>query len=69
MVGDEVVERTEANGLGGQRIFIVPGQKLVVVTTAGRYVRTGVDDEGEITNGILDDFVLPAIVSLTPAPP
>ena len=67
VVGEQVIERSEAKGLGGQRIFVVPSLNLVVVTTAGRYVKTGVDNEGEITNGILDDFVLPAVQDLTAA--
>ena len=49
VVGDQIVERIEAKGLGGQRIFIVPSLDLVVVVTAGRYVRRGLDNEGEIS--------------------
>lgn len=68
LVGEQVIERTEARGLGGQRIFVIPSLDLVVVTTAGLYVKTGVDNEGEITNGILDDFVLPSVQELAAVP-
>ncbi|MGD9507279.1 MAG: serine hydrolase domain-containing protein [Geminicoccaceae bacterium] len=69
VIGEQVVERAEAKGLGGQRIFVVPSLRLVVVTTAGLYVKTGIDNEGEITNGILDDHVLPSVLELTTAAP
>jgi CubicO group peptidase (beta-lactamase class C family) len=62
VVGDQIVERIEARGLGGQRIFIVPSSNLVVVVTAGRYVRQGLDIDGEITTGILDNYVLPSVL-------
>ena len=62
VVGEQVVERIEAKGLGGQRIFIVPSSDLVVVVTAGLYVKRGLDNEGEITTGILDNYVLPSVL-------
>ena len=62
VVGDQIVERIEAKGLGGQRIFIVPSSDLVVVVTAGLYVKRGLDNEGEITTGILDNYVLPSVL-------
>ena len=62
VVGDQIVERIEAKGLGGQRIFIVPSSNLVVVVTAGLYVKRGLDNEGEITAGILDGYVLPSVL-------
>jgi CubicO group peptidase (beta-lactamase class C family) len=65
VVGEQVVERTEAKGFGGQRIFVIPSLDLVVVTTAGLYVKTGLDSEGQIANGILDDYVLPSVLDLT----
>ena len=46
----------------------MPSLDLVVVTTAGRYVKAGVDNEGEITNGILDAYVLPRVQDLAAAP-
>ena len=64
VVGEQVIERVEAKGLGGQRIFIVPTADLVVVVTAGLYVNRGIDNQGEITNGILDDHVLPSVRDL-----
>jgi hypothetical protein len=54
--------------LGGQRIFIVPSSNLVVVITAGRYVQQGLDNEGEITAGILDSYVLPSVLDQPGAP-
>ena len=62
VVGEQVVERIEAKGLGGQRIFIVPSSDLVVVVTAGLYIKRGLDNEGEITTGILDNYVLPSLL-------
>ena len=62
VVGEQVIERVEAEGLGGQRIFIVPTADLVVVVTAGLYVNRGIDNQGEITNGILDDSMILAPV-------
>ena len=69
VIGEAVVERAEAKGLGGQRIFVVPSQRLVVVTTAGLYVKSEGDREGEITSGILDDHVLPSVQDLAAAAP
>lgn len=69
VIGEQVIERTEAKGFGGQRIFIVPSLDLVVVTTAGLYVKTGDENEGEIANGILDDYILPSVHDLTAAVP
>ena len=69
VVGEQVIERTEAKGLGGQRIFVVPTADLVVVVTAGLYVSKGIDNQGEITNGILDDYILPSIRGLAASPP
>lgn len=65
VIGEQVIERTEAKGFGGQRIFIVPSLDLVVVTTAGLYVKAGVENEGKIANGILDDYILPSVHDLT----
>ncbi|HWL71827.1 MAG TPA: serine hydrolase [Geminicoccus sp.] len=63
VVGEKVVERVEARGLGGQRIFIVPSSDLVVVVTGGSYIKRGIENEGEITAGILDNYVLPAVLA------
>ena len=39
------------------------------MVTAGLYVKAGVDKEGEIANGILDDYVLPSVNDLTAVAP
>jgi CubicO group peptidase (beta-lactamase class C family) len=56
--GDKFIDWIAAVGLGGQRIFIVPGRDLVVVTTAGLYRDFA---QGLHARSILDDSVLSAI--------
>jgi CubicO group peptidase (beta-lactamase class C family) len=68
VVDGQVIERVEAKGYGGQRVYIVPSLDLVVVVTAGMYGKTGIQNEGEIANGILDTFVLPAVRDRPTAP-
>ncbi|MBN1200625.1 MAG: serine hydrolase [Anaerolineae bacterium] len=51
-----------AHGRGGQSIFVIPEDELIVVTTAGGG-NTGV------ARDVLDDFIRPAIQSNDPLPP
>jgi CubicO group peptidase (beta-lactamase class C family) len=54
--GDKDVKWIAAQGLGGQRIFIVPDLDLVVMTTSGLY---GGGRQGQAALDILANFVIP----------
>jgi CubicO group peptidase (beta-lactamase class C family) len=56
--GDKDVKWIAAQGLGGQRIFIVPELDLVMVTTSGLY---GSGRQGQAALDILANFVIPSI--------
>jgi CubicO group peptidase (beta-lactamase class C family) len=56
--GDKDVKWIAAQGLGGQRIFIVPELDLVIVTTSGLY---GSPRQGNAPLDILANFVIPSI--------
>jgi CubicO group peptidase (beta-lactamase class C family) len=58
-VNAKKIDWFEALGLGGQRIIIVPSLELVVVFTTGLY---DVENASLATTGLLDDYVLPAVV-------
>jgi len=58
-VNAKKIDWFEAFGLGGQRIIIVPSLELVVVFTTGLY---DVENASLATTGLLDDYVLPAVV-------
>jgi CubicO group peptidase (beta-lactamase class C family) len=54
--GDKDVKWIAAQGLGGQRIFIIPELDLVMVTTSGLY---GSPRQGSAALDILANFVIP----------
>jgi CubicO group peptidase (beta-lactamase class C family) len=56
--GDKDVKWIAAQGLGGQRIFIVPELDLVVMTTSGLY---GSGRQGQAALDILANFIIPCI--------
>jgi CubicO group peptidase (beta-lactamase class C family) len=56
--GDKDVKWIAAQGLGGQRIFIVPELDLVVITTSGLY---GSGRQGQAALDILANFIIPSI--------
>ena len=56
--GDKDVKWIAAQGLGGQRIFIVPELDLVMVTTSGLY---GSPRQGNAPLDILANFIIPYI--------
>jgi CubicO group peptidase (beta-lactamase class C family) len=58
-VNAKKIDWFEAFGLGGQRIIIVPSLDLVVVFTTGLY---DMENASFVTTGLLDDYVLPAVV-------
>jgi CubicO group peptidase (beta-lactamase class C family) len=56
--GDKDVKWIAAQGLGGQRIFIVPELDLVMVTTSGLY---GSGRQGQAALDILANFIIPYV--------
>jgi CubicO group peptidase (beta-lactamase class C family) len=56
--GDKDVKWIAAQGLGGQRIFIVPELDLVIVTTSGLY---GSGRQGQAALDILANFIIPYV--------
>jgi CubicO group peptidase (beta-lactamase class C family) len=56
--GDKDVRWIAAQGLGGQRIFIVPELDLVVMTTSGLY---GSGRQGQAALDILANFIIPYV--------
>ena len=65
-VSGKRIDWVEAQGQGGQRIFIVPTLDLVTVVTAGNYY--GNDRLANLVPQIVfDDYVLPAGVYCEPA--
>ena len=58
LFGDKDVKWIAAQGLGGQRIFIVPELDLVVTTTSGLY---GSGQQGQAALDILANFIIPSV--------
>lgn len=62
LVDRRPVEWAAGVGWGGQRLFLVPDQDLLVVVTAGLYETP---DQGTLGSTLLDRYVLPATVTKT----
>ena len=60
--GDKDVKWIAAQGLGGQRIFIIPDLDLVMVTTSGLY---GSPRQGNAALDILANFIIPSVKDST----
>ena len=56
-IGNHEIDFTAGVGLGGQRLYVVPTQHLVVVVTAGLYDRPL---QGLGGGTVLNQFVLPS---------
>ena len=67
--GDSWIESTVAAGAGGQRIYIIPDLEMVVVFTAGYYDPDNEVLGGQHTHEIVEDYLVPAILSEYPLPP
>ena len=59
-VGDRTISWIAGSGWGGQRIYIAPAYKLVVVITAGLYGAL-FEDQDRVVKSIFDHYVLAAI--------
>jgi len=58
LAGDKDVKWIAAQGLGGQRIFIIPELDLVIATTSGLY---GSPRQGNAALDILANFIIPSV--------
>jgi CubicO group peptidase (beta-lactamase class C family) len=58
LAGDKDVKWIAAQGLGGQRVFVVPELELVVMTTSGLY---GSGRQGNAALDILANFIVPSV--------
>ena len=58
LFGDKDVKWIAAQGLGGQRIFIIPELDLVVTTTSGLY---GSGRQGQAALDILANYIIPSV--------
>ena len=56
--GDKDVKWIAAQGLGGQRIFIIPELDLVMAMTSGMY---GSPRQGNAALDVLANFVIPSV--------
>jgi CubicO group peptidase (beta-lactamase class C family) len=58
LVNDREIKWIAGQGLGGQRLIIVPDHKLVMMVTQGLYPS---GRQGQVTLDLLANFVLPAV--------
>src|SRR5215468_4626566 len=58
LVNAREIKWVAGQGLGGQRLIIVPGHELVMMVTQGLYPS---DRQGQVTLDLLANFVLPAV--------
>ena len=60
LVNDREIKWVAGQGLGGQRLIIVPDHELVMMVTQGLYPS---GRQGQVTLDLLANFVLPAVRS------